>query len=203
MPKPLVFQLGECEIHLTMNKIDRAKLYGYKDLKVLDDQDAECQLATLAGDGCTMIGKGGTGMGWVDADGCWREKSELTPVDHEGAEIEPVVSSFNEPIKLFDTVTVDEYLEHNIRLLYSMEAINEASDLMSELQRGTIFRFSYSYRGGLEPDTGFLLTNEEGEVMFAVGTAAKVDFIGMAAPAGSVESDGEESDGDMMDFDMI
>jgi hypothetical protein len=25
-------------------------------------------LATLAGDGCTLIGKGGTGMGWVDTD---------------------------------------------------------------------------------------------------------------------------------------
>ena len=203
MPKPLVFQLGESEIRFTMSKIDRSKLYGYKELKVLDDQDESCQLATLAGDGCTMIGKGGTGMGWVDVDGCWREKSDLTPVDSEGQEIEPVESSFNAPIKLFDVATVDQYLEHNIRLLYSMEATNEASDLMAELERGTIFRFPYSYRGGLEADTGFLLTNADGEVMFAVGTPTKVDLIGMAAPAGAAEQGDEDAEGDMMDFDMI
>lgn len=203
MPKPLVFQLGESEIRLAMNKIDRTKLYGYKELKVLDDDDAECQLATLAGDGCTMIGKGGTGLGWVDADGCWRDKSELTPVDHEGHEIQPVESSFKEPIKLFDTVSVDEYLEYNIRLMYSMDPTNAADDLLAELSRGTIFRFPYSYRGGLEPDTGFLLNNENDEVMFVVGSATKVDYIGMAAPAGSVETDEEDSSGDIMDFDMI
>lgn len=203
MAKPLVFQLGESEIRFTMNKVDRSKLYGYKEVKALDDHDQECQLATLAGDGCTMVGKGGTGLGWVDADGQWRDKSELTPVDNEGRAIEPVESSFNAPIKLFDTATVDQYLEHNIRLVYSMEASDGADDLMVELNRGTIFQFPYSYRGGLEADTGFLLTNAEGEVMFAVGTAARVDMIGMATPPGAVEEDGEKEDDDLMDFDMI
>lgn len=203
MPKPLVFQLGEREIRFAMNKIDRSKLYGYKELKALDENDQVCQLATLAGDGCTLIGKGGTGLGWLDADGNWSDKSELTPVDKEGQEIEPVPSSFAAPIKLFDTATVDQYLEHNIRLLYSMEAMDDDEDLMAELQRGTIFQFPYSYRGGLEADTGFLLANEDGEVMFAVGTPTQVDFIGMAAPAGSVDESGDEDEGDLMDFDMI
>lgn len=203
MPKPLVFQLGESEVRLVMTKIDRTKLYGYKELKVLNDDEEVCQLATLAGDGCTMIGKGGTGLGWLDADGCWRDKTELTPVDQEGQQIEPVESSFKAAVKLFDTVTVDEYLEYNIRLMYSMEVTNDAEDFLQEIQRGTIFRFPYSYRGGLEPDTGFLLANEDGELMFVVGSPTKVDFIGMAAPAGSVDTEDEESSGDMMDFDMI
>jgi len=204
MAKPLLFQLGESEISLAMSKIDRSKLYGFKEIQALDESNHVCELATLAGDGCTLIGRGGTGMGWLDADGAWADKSELTPVDKDGKPIEPVPSSFSGPIKLFDTAMVEDYLEHNIRLVYAMEALGEADDLIAELNRGTIFRFPYSYRGGLESDTAFLLTNESGDVMMAVGTPTQVEFIGMTAPAASVdESGGEEEDADLMDFDMI
>ncbi len=204
MAKPLVFQLGESEIAFAMHKVDRSKLYGFKEVEALDESDQPCQLATLAGDGCTMIGRGGTGLGWLDADGSWCDKSQLTPVDKDGSEIEPVASSFSAPIKLFETATVDQYLEHNIRLLYAVEAVDQADDLMAELNRGTIFAFPYSYRGGLEADSGFLLTNESGEVMLAVGTPTRVEFIGMAAPAATVDdADNGDEDVDLMDFDMI
>lgn len=205
MAKPLVFQLGDRELSLAMSKVDRSKLYGFKEIQALNEQDEVCDLATLAGDGCTLIGKGGTGLGWVDADGSWCDKSKLTPVDKDGQEIEPVPSSFSVPIKLFDTATVDEYLEHNIRLVYAMEVNEgEADDLLAELKRGTIFRFPYSFRGGLEADTGFLLTNETGDVMMAVGTPTQVEFVGMAAPAATVDEDEDSGDGsDLMDFDMI
>lgn len=203
MPKPIVFQLGESEITFTMSKVDRSKLYGFKELKALDEKDEICELATLAGDGCTLIGKGGTGLGWLDADGSWREKNELTPVDKDGEEIKPVPSSFSAPIQLFETATVEQYLEHNVRLVYRVEPTTEADDLMAELSRGTIFQFPYSYRGGLEADVGFLLTNESGEAMFVVGDPTDLEFIGMAAPAATVDETGEEGDGDLMDFDMI
>lgn len=204
MAKPLVFQLGEHEISFAMHKVDRSKLYGFKEIQALDESDHVCQLATLAGDGCTLIGKGGTGLLWLDADGAWCDKSQLVPVDKDGNKIEPVPSSFSEPIQLFDTATVDQYLEHNIRLVYAVEALDAADDLIAELNRGTIFTFPYSYRGGLEADAGFLLTNEAGEVMMAVGTPTQVEFIGMAAPAATVEdAEGDQEDVDIMDFDMI
>ncbi|MGI9474172.1 MAG: hypothetical protein ACR2NZ_21710 [Rubripirellula sp.] len=186
-----------------MSKVDRSKLYGFKEVKALNEADETCELATLAGDGCTLIGRGGTGLGWLDADGDWREKSELTPVDKDGEEIEPVPSSFSAPIQLFDTATVEQYLEHSIRLVYCVEPAAEAEDLMAELNRGTIFTFPYSYRGGLEADAGFLLANDEGEVMLAVGDPTDLEFIGMAAPAATVDENGEEGEADLMDFDMI
>lgn len=203
MAKPLVFHLGECEFSFTLQKVDRSKLYGFKEVKALDDSDQSCELATLAGDGRTLIGRGGTGLGWLDADGSWREKSELTPVDRDGNQIEPVGSSFSAPIKLFDTATVEKYLEHNIRLVYAIEADGETTDVMAELERGTIFTFPYSYRGGLEADTAFLLTNEAGEVMMAVGSPTQVEYIGMQAPAVVVSEDADDDDGELMDFDMI
>ena len=113
-----------------------------------------------------------------------------------------------------NTVTDEEYLEHNIRLVYAMDAVepeHESQDgsshideLMAELKRGTIFKFPYSYRGGLEADAAFLLTNEAGEVMLAVGSPTQIEFIGMSAPAATVdESDSHSAESDLMDFDII
>ncbi len=203
MPRPLTFQLGECEFTGTLKKVDRSKLYGYKEVQALDDENDTCDLATLAGDGRTLIGRGGTGLGWLDADGCWQEKSDLKPVDKDGKEIEPVASSFSAPVKLFDTATTEDYLDHNVRLVYAMDLDGDLDDVVAELKRGTIFKFPYSYRGGLEADTAFLLTNEAGEIMMAVGDPARIEYIGMQKTAATVVEEDSEEEGGLMDFDMI
>ena len=188
---------------LEMNKIDRSRLYGYKELEVVDDLGSRCDLATLAEDGRTLVGRGSTALGWLDADGCWCDKSQLKPVDLDGKEVVPVPSSFSAPIKLFETCSIDDYLQHNMRLVYAAESQDDLADLKAELDRGTIFTFSYSYRGGHEADAGFLLTNDAGEIMIAIGNPTNLNFIGLASPV--IESTGEEDedDGEMMDFDMI
>ncbi len=203
MARPLVFQLGDQSLALEMNKIDRSRLYGYKELEVVDDHGNHCELATLAEDGRTLVGRGSTALGWLDADLKWCDKSELKPVDLDGKDMVAVQSSFNAPIKLFDTCSIDDYLQYNIRLVYAAESTSDLTDLKAELSRGTIFTFPYSYRGGHEADTGFLLTNDAGEIMIAIGNPTSVNFIGLAAPVIEQPID-EESDGDeMMDFDMI
>lgn len=204
MAKSLVFQLGEDQFSFAMHKVDRSKLYGSKEIEAFDESDQKCELATLAGDGCTLIGRGGTGLGWLDADGSWCDKSQLTPIDKDGQQIEPVPSSFHASIQLFETATVEEYLEHNIRLVYSLDALSESAVLMSELNRGTIFRFPYSYRGGLEADAAFLLTNDGGEVMMLIGTPTQVEFMGMSTlSVTDDESEYPAAEATLMDFDMI
>ena len=121
MAKPLVFDFGGKEIALSMSKVDRSKLYGFKELDVLDEEGRKCELATLAGDGHTVVGKGGTGIGYLSVDGAWCEKSSLRPVDVEGNDINPVGSSFSAPVKLTEKVTPDEYLSHDVRAVYVME----------------------------------------------------------------------------------
>lgn len=212
MPKPLVFLFGDQEYPLHLNKVDRSKLYGSKDVEAVDENDDCCELATLADDGRTMIGRGGTGLGWIDADGKWREKSELTPHDVDGDEIQPVKSSFNAPIKLFDTATEEEYLAHNVRLVYCLEfegpgetdnSAKNLDELMGELSRGTIFKFPYSYRGGLEADAAFMLLNADKQVMLAVGNPTEISFIGIQSQPVAVEPADTEQEVDLMDFDMI
>jgi hypothetical protein len=201
--KPLVLQLGDLELAMNLNKIDTSKLYGYKEVEVLDEKERTCELATLADDGRTIVGRGGTGIGYISADGHWCDRSELQPVDVEGAEIEPVASSFSAPIKLFETATYDEYLQHNVRLVYQLQTDDDTSDLLRELERGTIFTFPYSYRGGLEADTGFLLMGEDGNVFLAVGNPTDVEFVGLQQTAAVVEEDADTEESDLMDFDMI
>ena len=213
MAKPLVFLFGDKEYPLHLNKVDRSKLYGTKDVEALDDNDEVCELATLADDGRTMIGKGGTGLCWLDADGKWCEKSELRPFNVDGDQVEPVKSSFNAPIKLFDTATFEDFLDHNIRLVYNLQfegpsesdaSAKDLKELLDEIKRGTIFKFAYSYRGGLEADTAFLLMNEEGQLMMVVGNATNANYAGMQSQVLAPEPDEEESsENALMDFDMI
>jgi hypothetical protein len=205
--KPLVFQFENDEVTFDMIKVDRSKLYGFKELEVTDDDGNGCELATLAEDGRTIIGKGGTGIGYLAADGCWAAKSNLKPVDIEGEEITPVKSSFGAPIPLTEKVDVTEFLNHNIRLSYLMqpEALHE--NLMKSLTDGAIYRFPYSYRGGLEADAGFLLMNAEQQVFFLVGDPTVIEFVGLQQAA-SVAPDAEAAEaesegGGLMDFGMI
>jgi hypothetical protein len=208
MAKPLVFQLGEDEIALNLNKVDRTKLYGSKEVEAVDEHDQVCELATLAADGRTMIGRGGTGLQWLDADGNWCDKSQLRPIDVHGQEIRPVASSFGQIIKLFDTVTTEQYLDHNIRLVYWVEPAADSVNfdtLVDELRRGTVFSFPYSFRGGLEADVGFLLMNEEQQVMLTVGNPAAISFVTVQNQVAVEDQsyDSDDSEDELMSFNMI
>ncbi|MFP6677068.1 MAG: hypothetical protein VB878_18430 [Pirellulaceae bacterium] len=107
MAKSLIFRWNGEDISSEINKVDRSKLYGYKETEVVDEQGDLCEIATLAADGQTLIGKGGTGIGYVTVEGDWYDRGSLQPVGVDGSPIEAVKSSFQEPIELADTVTVD------------------------------------------------------------------------------------------------
>ncbi|MCC6510477.1 MAG: hypothetical protein IT423_15355 [Pirellulaceae bacterium] len=205
MAKPLVFKLDGSDIAFDLNKVDRAKLYGYKDIEVLDEHGMKCEMATLADDGHTIIGRGGTGIGYLSADGLWCEKSQLRPVDLSGQALEPVPSSFTAPIELGEPVSADEYLEHSIRGIYAMETETVDHALIAKLRDGAIYKFAYSYRGGLEADVAFLLCNDAGDVFMAVGSSTAIEYIGLQQVAATVEEEvsDDESESDDMDFSMI
>ena len=206
MAKPLVFQWRDRQISFNMAKVDRAKLYGFKETEVLDDQGQRCDLATLAQDGQTIVGRGGTAFGNLTVDGAWIEKGELRPVDPAGQTLQPVPSSFAAPVPLTEVVTAEDYLDCAVRAIYLMESADEIGPLVAELKQGTIYRFPYCFRGGLEPDLGYLLANSEGKVFCAIGKPAKVEFLGLAQAAAAVEDEelsGDEEEADAMDFSMM
>lgn len=204
MAKQLVFTLDGEEIALGMQRVDRRKLYGYKETLVLDEDDEPCELATLAGDGRTVVGKGGIAMAYVSADGEWRSKAELTPIDLDGEPISPVASSFDEPIPLGERVSVETYLDHDIRAVYLLESEEDVAPLRAELAKGVIFSFPFSYRGGLEADAAFLLEGGDGKVFMTVGRAAAIAYVGLQESAGmAVTAETADLDDDDLDFGVM
>jgi hypothetical protein len=206
MAKPLVFQWRDRQLSFGMSKVDRTKLYGFKEIEVLDSKGQRCELATLAQDGHTTIGRGGACFGHLTVDGTWIERGQMRPVDPAGQTLTPVASSFAAPVPLAETVTADDYLDCVVRGVYLLDSPDEIGPLVEELRQGTIYRFPYSFRGGLEPDLGFLLAGAEGKVFLAIGKPAKVEFLALQQAAAVVEDEdltGDEEDADAMDFSMM
>lgn len=203
MARPLVVEYGGEQIPLDLHKVERSDLYGSVEIETYDDEGKRCTVATLAQDGKTIVTTGGSAFGCVNQDGSWLDRSTLTPVDMEGAPLQPYASSFAEPVTLSLTATIEEYLDHNIRTVYQIDSDADLAPLRAELSAGTIFTFPFSYRGGLAPDQGFLLESADGGLFFLVGSANRVEFTGIGQP--DVIEDDEESsdDDDTLDFAMM
>lgn len=209
MAKPLTLDFRGQAVAVALEKVDRSKLYGYVETEVLDEAGRRCELATLIGDGHSIVGKGGSAIAYLSPDGEWRTRGELRPVDVHGAPITPVKSSFDAPVPLAATATVDEYLSHNIHLVYQIvpadDAVPLAPDLLGELKAGTIFRLPFSYRGGVEASPAFLLLGGDGNPFLCVGTPTAAEFVGLPAVAAVVSDDTADAteDEDSLDFSLV
>jgi hypothetical protein len=200
----LVFEFCGRPVEVALEKVDRSKLYGYVETEVQDEAGKRCELATLIGDGHSIVGRGGSAIAYLAADGQWRTRSELRPIDVHGQPVTPVKSSFDAPIVLDATATPDEFLEHNVHLIYHVPPGDGQGELLAELRAGTIFRFPFSYRGGVEASPAFLLLGGDGNVFLCVGTPTALEFIGPAATAPVVDDAadaGEEEDA--LDFSLV
>jgi len=204
MAKPLVFSFNGAELSLAMCKVERSDLYGFVETEALDEKGRKCSTGSLASDGQTLIGSGGTAIANLAHDGTWVEKSQLSPVDGDGKKLAAVPSSFAAPIPLNDTATIDEYLSHSIRSVYQMTCEGDAwGPLQAELKKGTIFSFPYSFRGGLQPDAAFLLLGADGNTFLAIGSPTKIEFVGLQQQMTAEEEDAGDGEGDEIDFGMI
>jgi hypothetical protein len=203
MPRTLVLEFKNAQLACTPEKVDRTSLYGFIDIEALDSKGRKCQLATLADDGRTLVGTGGSAFGYVSPDGLWLEKSKLQPVNSEGKPITPVPSSYDAPIPLTTTATIDQYLSYNIKGVYVMKIEGDAAALASELKSGTIYTFPYSFRGGLESDVGFLLAGADGSIFFAVGQPTSLHFVGLEQVLPAEPEGEEQGDDESVDFSMM
>ena len=205
MPKLILDYSGD-EVSCGLNKVDRSKLYGYVKSEVLDENNEACHLATLSDDGKTLIGSGGLTYAYIGVDGNWYDKKELKPVDLDGNELQPVKSTLGVPIELKEKVDIETYLDHNIRLIYALDPEEGfPSGLLDELSDGAIYSFPFSYRGGLNPDTGFLLEGGDGTIWLAVGAETDIQMLGFEQAAAAVEEEEDQGGGDddLMDFGMM
>jgi hypothetical protein len=211
MAKPLVLEYRGSQVSLGLQKVDRTKLYGSVDLEVVDEAGRACELGTLLGDGHSVVGKGGTGLAYLSADGLWRKKAELRPVDRDGNPIPTVKSTFDTVVPLSDPATIEDYLSHNINLIYLLTheppegmPAQPIDELVEDLRGGTIYRFPFSYRGGVSATVGFLLAGGDGNLFLCVGVPTANQFVGLKATAAVVVDACDEAvEEDAIDFSMV
>jgi hypothetical protein len=203
MARPLTLTHAGAQVVLPIEKLDRSKLYGTVEVEALDERGRRCELATLASDGKTLLGKGGTAAGFLSQDGRWIERGSLRPVNVDGEELPTVPSSFAAPIALERQATVEEYLSHNIKSMYLAELGTEAGALAAELAAGVIYTFPWSFRGGITADVGFLLAGQDGAVFLAVGQTTHLHFLGLDQLPGYEDEDEGAEESDELTFDML
>ena len=203
MAKPLVLSLDGQEFSVKISKVDREKLYGAIDIEAFDENGNECFLRVLASDGKTLIDKGGTCLAVVSEDGEWVNRADLIALNDDGEVIEPVPSSFAAANAL-SPASVEEYLATIVKSVYAIEPA-EGGDLNyldSHLAGGDIFKFPFSYRGGLEYDSAFLLANAEG-IFMVVGTDARLQFLKLSQERVLDSIEEQEITADEIDFDLL
>lgn len=209
MGRKLVFSLVGVEFSTELTKVDREKLYGSVEIEAFDERGKPASLQVLAPDGKTFIGKGGTANAVLTEDGDWIERKELIAVE-DGTPIEPVESSFSR-VNILQPATVEDYLSHIVKLVYLLtpadaddaDAETEAAPLESLFVEDRIYKFPFSYRGGLEYDAAFLMRNDEGTFMI-VGNPADLEYLSLPQ-AGTLLEPVEEQplDDDELDFDLL
>ena len=77
-------------------------------------------------------------------------------------------------------------------------------ELVEDLRGGTIYRFPFSYRGGVSATVGFLLAGGDGNLFLCVGVPTAIEYVGLKATAAVVVDACDEAvEEDAMDFSMV
>ncbi|MEE9322745.1 MAG: hypothetical protein V3U76_20045 [Granulosicoccus sp.] len=208
MARTLSFTHDGTTFDASLVKVDRDQLYGSVRVMTKDTDGKSCTVATLASDGKTLIPRGGTALGYVNTEGEWISRSELQPVDLSGEPLSEVPSSFDAAIVLEEAVDASVLLDHNVRLSYRLDVDDSLPNtLKTALQAGKIFRFGFSYRGGISHDPAFILNDGDANMWMLVAEANDVQFVSLeqaAICAGeSIKDEIDNDDNDNLDFGML
>lgn len=196
MAKVLQFMNGSTLYEAEPVKIERKKIYGYKEISALDPAGNECRQCYLDASGSILIPPGAVKLSALDEDGNTVERSEMILVDADGNIPENFPSSFDAPVMLEHTVSEEEFLDHLWKGVYQIDNADLAAAAENK-----IYAFPFSYRGGHTCDEGFLLA-ADGKCFLFYGE--KIDFPFLNAPDSGVLDDVEDScDDNDFEFDMM
>lgn len=203
MARTLVLSLDGQEIPAQLRKIDREKLYGNIEIEAFDQEGNEAFLKILDADGKTLIDTGGSSLSTLDEDGNSVDRKNLIPINSDGEEIKPVPSSFSAPNPLYKA-TIEEYLSHAVKSIYILTPAEDSNfDLLEDLLSGpTIYKFDFSYRGGLEYDKAFLIVKEK-TVFMIIGVNTTLQFVKLNQPSVLEPVEEQEISGEEIEFDLF
>jgi len=203
MARSLILSVDGREFSVQITKINREDLYGSVEIEAFDEKGKPAELLILAPDGKTLIGKGGTALATLDVKGNSISRTELSVVGAKGEELPRVESSFDKPNDL-RKAEIDDYLSMIVKSVYAIDAVGDESigHLIDLLSDGRMYRFPFSYRGGVEYDDAFVIGNGK-DAFLVIGKQASMQFakLGQAAVLEPIEE--EEISADDLDFDLL
>lgn len=200
MAKQLDIRINGRSFSVAPVKLERKKIYGWNEMRVVTPDGELCQQAGLNSDGITIIPAGNIKTGMLREDGLWMERSELVAIDAYGNKVKAIPSSFDTGIDLMEKTSVEDMLDHNLASVYQMTG-DEAMLLSSKIG-DDIYKFPFSYRGGYEQNTAFIITNCP-NVFIVVGNDGGYDYIGLEQLGYLDTVEEEMSLEDEMDFAMF
>lgn len=154
MPREIRFKIKNKEFTAAIEKVDRRKLYGWTELRAVDDNGNPCSLLSADESGKFIIPLGGTGIGILSESGKWVERSELKTVDEKGKPVGLFESSFNKVNVLQRKISPAEFLDYDITDFY--ELTDSSADIM-EAVGNDIYMFEYSYNDSYDPSPAFVM----------------------------------------------
>jgi hypothetical protein len=196
LARNLTFAVAGGTIAAEPVKIDRTKLYGWTETVALDGAGNPCELALIDRSGTTLIPKGGTGLGLLDQQGNWVDRSTLDVRNADGSPAEQHPSSYDEPIALDQRASVEDLLDTPVSAVYQLQADAELLSFLGE----DIYTFDYYYRAGTSGSRAFLLA-QAGTAFLLTGQPATFAFVGLDAEVDVVD-EGDDDDDDL-DFGMM
>ena len=198
MAKDLIFNLAGVEYASAPVKFERKKVYGWSDIVATSKSGEVCQSAYLLSDAALLIPSGGYKQGIVDETGTWIDKSELMPYDTDGNEMPTYASSFDAPIELGATATIEEFLDNDWEAVYQLSNPELAAAVGEK-----IYKFEFFYRAGINHNDAYLMNTPGGLFLFA-GDRQEFQMVALADETiiDDLEEEVEEEIDDL-DFSMF
>lgn len=202
MARVLVLSLDGQEFGVEMQRIDREGLYGTVEIEAFDEKGKPAVLKVLAADGKTLIDKGGTALLMIDEAGNSVSRSELRTVDVDGNELKPVKSSFD-GVNELKKASLEDFLSLIVRSVYLLSPADPANGIFDSLcSTDRIYKFPFSYRGGIGQDSAYIVSNFK-DVFMTVGKIAEFEFVKLNQPANLDSIEEQEIVADDISFDLM
>ena len=199
MAKELIFKVSGVDYSAAPVKLERKKIYGWSDLVATDKSGEVCSSAYLSTDDALLIPSGGYKQGTVDESGRWVEKGNLTACDESGNPLQMYASSFDAPIELSETASVEEFLDNDWESVYQILNAELAAVIGDK-----IYKFEFFYRAGTNHNMGYLISTPGGLFLFA-GDKQEFPLVSLVEQTviDDTEEEPEEEDIDELDFSMF
>jgi hypothetical protein len=203
MAKALRLSLDGNEFDVMITRIDRDDLYGRVEIEAFDEKGKPAELKVLAADGKTLIEKGGSALEVVNEKGDSIDRAELVPVDLDGDPLPKVESSFGQTNEL-SKADVDEYLGLVVKSVYVLDPAEESDIdyLIDHLESGQMYKFPFSYRGGIEHDAAYIVGNGKDAFMI-IGKDGDVDYLSLNQASVLEPQEEQEISADEISFDLL